>query len=138
MKAARICTGALIWIGLPMVALVAGGCQSKGGGVPSSSSALDVSATPSYTPASGYAPAPAQPVYDSQPVVAAAVTPAYGSAGAADSSMAGGSYTVKKGDTLYGIARAHYGDGKQWQRIQAANPGVSPQSLKVGQTITLP
>jgi 5'-nucleotidase/UDP-sugar diphosphatase len=50
----------------------------------------------------------------------------------------GGTYTVKKGDTLYGIARARYGDGKQWQRIANANPGVSPQSLKVGQTLVIP
>ena len=50
----------------------------------------------------------------------------------------GGTYKVKKGDTLFGIARAHYGDGKQWQKIAAANPGLSPQSLKVGQTINVP
>ena len=35
------------------------------------------------------------------------------------------SYTVQKGDTLYKIAKTHYGDGKQWNRIVAANPGVS-------------
>ena len=35
-----------------------------------------------------------------------------------------GSYTVKKGDTLYRIAKDHYGDGKQWTKIASANPGV--------------
>jgi nucleoid-associated protein YgaU len=135
-KAARICTGALISIGLPLVALVSGGCQNKSGGVPMSSSAMDVNPSPAYAPApAAYTPAPAQPVYDSAPVVASAVTPAYTSSSTA---MGGGTYVVKKGDTLYGISRTHYGDGKQWQKIVAANPGLSPSSLKVGQTITLP
>lgn len=50
----------------------------------------------------------------------------------------GSSYTVKKGDTLFRIAREHYGDGKKWQQIAAANPGVTPTSLKVGQTLVMP
>jgi nucleoid-associated protein YgaU len=136
-KVARICTGALIWIGLPMVALVSGGCQNKSGGVPMSSSAMDIDPSPAYTPAS-YTPAPAQPIYDSAPVVASAETPAYASSSTGSGLGGGGAYTVKKGDTLYGIARTHYGDGKQWQKIATANPGVSPATLKVGQTITLP
>ena len=136
MKAARICTGALISIGLPLFALVSGGCQHKADGVPMSSSAMDLSAQPAYTAAPSYTPAPAQPVYDSTPVVASAVTPAYSSNSGAMGG--GGTYVVKKGDTLYGISRTHYGDGKQWQKIVAANPGLTPGSLKVGQTITLP
>ena len=136
MNAGRICTGAFIWIGLPLVAAVMGGCQNKSGGVPSSSSAMDVSAQPVYNaPAPSYTAAPVQPVYDSAPVVASAVSPAFSNSA---SSLGGGSYVVKKGDTLYGIARTHYGDGKKWQQIAAANPGLSPTSLKVGQIITLP
>lgn len=53
-------------------------------------------------------------------------------------STAGQTYTVKKGDTLYSIARQHYGNGNQWQKIAAANPGVTPANLKAGQTLTLP
>ena len=134
-NAGRICTGALIWIGLPLVFAVSGGCQHKADGVPMNSSAMDINAQPAYTPAASFTPVPAQPVYDSAPVVASAVTPGYGGS---TGETAGGSYVVKKGDTLYGIARTHYGDGKQWQKIASANPGVSPTSLKVGQTITLP
>jgi LysM repeat protein len=136
-KAARICTGALIWIGLPLFAAVSGGCQHKADGVPNSSSALDLSSSPAYAPAPGYSAAPAQPVYDSTPVVASAITPAYSNSGTS-SEVGGGTYVVKKGDTLYGIARKNYGDGKQWQKIASANPGLSPTSLKVGQAITLP
>jgi len=50
----------------------------------------------------------------------------------------GGKYTVQKGDTLWKISTSQYGDGKQWQRIVAANPGLSPATLKAGQTITIP
>ena len=141
MKVARICTGALISIGLPLFATLSGGCQNKASGVPSSSSVTDISASPAYTPAPSYSPAQAQPVYDSTPMVASAVTPAYStnSVGISQTGgLGGGSYIVKKGDTLYGIARSHYGDGKKWQQIASANPGLSPSSLKVGQTITLP
>ena len=53
-------------------------------------------------------------------------------------SVDGGTYTVKKGDTLYRIAKEHYGSGKQWQKIAAANPGASPQTLRVGQKLVIP
>lgn len=79
-------------------------------------------ATPAYTPA----PAPQPVVYDSM-----TTTPI-------STAMTGGNYTVKKGDTLYGIARQHYGDGKQWQKIASANPGLKPSALRVGQQIVLP
>lgn len=49
-----------------------------------------------------------------------------------------GSYTIRKGDTLWSIATREYGDGQRWQDIVAANPGINPQKLAVGQTITLP
>ena len=66
------------------------------------------------------------------PVAEQPATPAaFGGTGA-------GNYTVQKGDTLYKIARDRYGDGKQWQRIASANPGLSPATLKVGQKIAIP
>ena len=54
------------------------------------------------------------------------------------SSGSSSSYTVARGDTLFSIARSHYGDGKQWSRIVSANPGLSPANLKAGQKIVLP
>ncbi len=71
-------------------------------------------------------PAPAPPVLTYEPAPAA---PAPG---------AGGSYTVKKGDTLWSIAQRTYGNGQRWQDIVAANPGLDPKKLRVGQTIVLP
>ena len=51
---------------------------------------------------------------------------------------AGNTHVVKKGETFYSLAKLHYGNGKQWQRIASANPGVTPSSLKVGQTLIIP
>jgi len=59
-------------------------------------------------------------------------------AGAAD----GQKYTVKAGDTLYGIARLLYGPAhaSQYTRILDANRSVisSPASLKAGMVLTIP
>ena len=50
----------------------------------------------------------------------------------------GGNYTVRQGDTLWSIARNHYGDGQKWKTIVAANPGLTPEKMRIGQTIMLP
>jgi nucleoid-associated protein YgaU len=131
---------AIVLAQFAVVAVLVVGCADDKKTMPRSGAALDIT-PPSATPAhpQAYAPAPAQPVTvapaDSTPVVTAA--PAAG-VGATASASTGGSYTVKKGDTLYSIARSRYGDGKQYTRIVAANPGLSPTSLKVGQSITIP
>lgn len=45
------------------------------------------------------------------------------------------SYTVKAGDTLFSIAQSH---GISLEALQAANPGVDPKKLQVGQVLKLP
>jgi len=45
------------------------------------------------------------------------------------------SYTVKAGDTLFAIAQSH---GTTLEKLQAANPGVDPKKLQVGQVLKLP
>lgn len=47
-------------------------------------------------------------------------------------------HTVRRGETLFSIAKASYGSGKEWKKIAAANPGLSPSKLKVGQVIAMP
>jgi 5'-nucleotidase/UDP-sugar diphosphatase len=47
-------------------------------------------------------------------------------------------YLVKHGDTLFRIAKEHYGSGSQWHRIAAANPGLTPATLKAGQKLLMP
>ncbi len=122
---------------LALVAAVTG-CQSSSNKtasnkMPITPAVTDISPTP---PSSSYSPPvqqPVQPVVVAQPVES---TPASFTGGVA--ATTGGKYTVQKGDTLFKIAREHYGDGKQWNRIAAANPGLTPQSLKAGQKIVIP
>ena len=63
-----------------------------------------------------------------------------GKASGSQSSLAGGTYTIKKGDTLRKIAKSVYGNEQLWHRIFRANRGdlSSPNALKVGETIRLP
>ena len=126
--------GVIVKVFVPSVALmllVGVGCANKdkpataGTDLQPNSAVTDVSASPvAYTPPP-VSPAPVQTITP-DPIAPAPVA------------STGGSYTVKKGDTLYGIARQKYGDGKQWKKIAAANPGVTASSLKVGQTLVIP
>ena len=54
--------------------------------------------------------------------------------------VAGGTYTIKKGDTLRKIAKSVYGDENMWQRIFRANRGdlASPNDITTGEVIKLP
>ena len=116
----------------------------------SASPAPATTTTPPYMLPSAYPPpepAPAIQVVEAQPPTAvpasatakAAPTRSSPRATVASAAPAAGSnYTVKQGDTLYHIAKVHYGNGNQWQRIANANPGISPTSLKVGQVLVMP
>jgi 5'-nucleotidase len=102
-----------------------------------------------YTP-----PAPPQPVvYDpaaEQPVMHEPIADASDSSVApvtrarparkasAKTSASGTKYKVKKGDSLWSIAQAKYGNGNKWKQIAAANPKINPDRVQAGQTITLP
>ncbi len=50
------------------------------------------------------------------------------------------SYEVVKGDCLWNIAKAHYGDGTKWVQIYQANASVisNPNLIYIGQTLVLP
>lgn len=48
-------------------------------------------------------------------------------------------YTVKSGDTLWGIAKTYYGDGSQWKRIADANPQIGdPDLIYPGWELAIP
>ncbi len=47
-------------------------------------------------------------------------------------------HTVTKKDTLWSLARKHLGNPKRWSEIVAANPGLDPHKLKIGQKIKIP
>jgi lipoprotein NlpD len=106
-------------------------------------SALQVSPPAPTTPAyvapsqpSAYAP-PSTPT-TADPVITPAPTLAASTGADPGASAAGSTYTVQHGDTLFRIAKQHYGNGKQWARIVSANPGLTPANLKAGQKIVLP
>lgn len=107
-------------------------------GAPAHSSPLSTPPAQAAAPADPMpepAPAPAaQPAPAPAPApVAAAPKPVEPAAG-----QAGGTWTVQKGDTLYSISRAVYGSDKKVKDIVAANPGLTPNKIKVGQKIKLP
>ena len=121
--------------------LLAVGCHSgdeSASATPKPNDVLDVhpaamtAPTPVYTPVA--TAAPLTPMMASDSMVAAPAQPIVADA----PNPASGKHVVKHGETMYSIARTSYGDGKQWQRIAAANPGVSPLTLKVGQTLAMP
>ncbi|MGR3176625.1 MAG: LysM peptidoglycan-binding domain-containing protein [Candidatus Anammoxibacter sp.] len=49
-------------------------------------------------------------------------------------------YTIKKGDTLYKIAKLHYNDGNKWRKIYDANTNVLTNSkfIPTGTTVIIP
>jgi nucleoid-associated protein YgaU len=141
-----------------IAAAAAVGCQAqqKPPVQTSSPSVLDVTAPPakyqptSYTLAASsvavtgpaYVPPVAGPAYVPPPKAAPAAPaptitrkPTHEAKPAA---LGRSSYTVKHGDTLYRIAKQHYGDGKQWRQIADANPGLTPATLQAGQKLVMP
>jgi 5'-nucleotidase len=126
-----------------------GGCQAQ---QPKPSAALAAGSVMDVKPVKTVRPTYSNPQFvtpPEEPTAAPVVTPVYASTPdptpaprphkSAHSDLAvAGKYKVKKGDTLYRIAKTQYGDGKKWIQIASANPGVTPQSLKVGQMIVVP
>jgi nucleoid-associated protein YgaU len=47
-------------------------------------------------------------------------------------------HTVAAGETLWSIAENYYGDGFSWQELADANNITSPESLEVGQELSIP
>lgn len=47
-------------------------------------------------------------------------------------------YTVKKGDTLSGIAKWHLGDASKWHAIADLNGIRDPRTLQIGQVLRIP
>ena len=47
-------------------------------------------------------------------------------------------YTIKKDDRYWTIAKEVYGDANRAKDIQAANPGIDPKNLQIGDEIVLP
>lgn len=81
--------------------------------------------------------APATPVATPVAMVKTAVAPTSTPA----TEPASGTYTIQKGDSLWKIAVAQYGNGYMWTKVYQANKkliGSNPGRLFVGNTLTLP
>lgn len=138
---------------LAAAAVIVTGCQSQPTPPPAQAttpSVLDVSApapraeyqtsvytTPTY--ASSAAPTSyAGPAYLPPSAGPAYVPPAVDPTPAYTQTPMGSTYVVQQGDTLFHIAKERYGDGRKWRQIAAANPGVTPTTLRVGQKLVVP
>ncbi|MHC4561811.1 MAG: LysM peptidoglycan-binding domain-containing protein [Planctomycetota bacterium] len=47
-------------------------------------------------------------------------------------------HTIQRGDTLWTLSKRYLGSGKRYREILAANPGLQPKKLRIGQTIVIP
>ncbi len=47
-------------------------------------------------------------------------------------------HVAAKKDTYWHMAQIYYGDGKQWTRIQDANPAIPKDKIPVGARILIP
>ena len=122
------------------LAAAAAGCQSsaKQAGVPNNPSVTDIAPVPPAQPQQ--MPEQVMPMaanYSQQPVATMAMATTYAPAPSYGASGGGNTYTVQKGDTLFKIAREHYGDAAAWKKIAAANPGAG-NIIKPGQKLILP
>lgn len=52
--------------------------------------------------------------------------------------ISGDTYTVVRGDNLWNIAQAAYGDGFRWTEIAEANELVNPRVIHAGNVLVLP
>ncbi len=54
------------------------------------------------------------------------------------SSVGPSTHRVAAGESPYSISQAVYGNSKYFKKILAANPGVDPRHLKIGQVLIIP
>lgn len=50
----------------------------------------------------------------------------------------GDTITVQLGDTLYGLAKQHLGDGARWKELADYNGIANPSRLQVGAVLVVP
>ena len=59
-------------------------------------------------------------------------------AGEPAATTAGGKHVIVRGDTLWDLAKAAYGDGTLWRRIAEANGNPRPRALAIGTELEIP
>ncbi|HEY1922798.1 MAG TPA: LysM peptidoglycan-binding domain-containing protein [Tepidisphaeraceae bacterium] len=98
-----------------------------------------IDSLPTTQPSAQFAPSlyAADPAPTPVPSAPASVQPA---PTAAPTPVAAGPRThrVASGESPYSIAQSEYGNGRYFKRILAANPGIDPRHLKIGQILVIP
>jgi len=94
--------------------------------------------TPSARPAPTAAPVGLPPLPAAAKPAPATVAPATTTPTAAPKSAAADTYTVKEGDSIASIWRSISGSERGWEKLLAANPGVDPSRLRIGQVLKVP
>jgi len=94
--------------------------------------------TPAEESAEAQAEAPATPETAPTEATPPATAPAETPAPAAETSSSAQTHTVARGESLWKIAEAVYGDGAMWTKIAEANALRNPNLLTVGQELELP
>lgn len=94
-----------------------------GGATPTPVPTAEGTPTPAPTDIYAETPAPSE-VVEPTPTPEATATP-----------VAGSKYTVKKGDTLWAIAKKY---GITVEALQAANPKVVPTKMRIGTVLVIP
>src|SRR4051812_22429330 len=115
-------------------ATLAGGCANNAKKPAAANGAVTDIRPAAPAPAAIQPIQPIQPVQPVQPVVVADSSPV----ASATPAITGNTYVIQKGDTLFKIARAKYGDAAAVKKIKEANPGLDANHIKVGQKINLP
>jgi nucleoid-associated protein YgaU len=93
---------------------------------------------PSATPEPTKAPEAPTATIAPTTTIAPTATPAVASTSEGAKGMAGKSYTVVHGDSLWKIAVAAYGDGYKWSEIARTNKLVHPDVIHAGNVLQLP
>jgi 5'-nucleotidase len=91
-------------------------------------------ATPEEKPADGATPAAETATPETKPADTAATE----SKPAVDASASETSHVVVRGDTLWDLAKAAYGDGALWEMIARANGNPAPKRLEIGTELHSP
>ena len=94
--------------------------------------------TTSARPAPAAAPAGLPPLPAPAKPAPATAAPKTTTAVPASKSAPADTYTVKEGDSIASIWRSISGSERGWEKLLAANPGVDPSRLKIGQVLKVP
>ncbi|BAM04987.1 LysM peptidoglycan-binding domain-containing protein [Phycisphaera mikurensis] len=113
------------------------GTEAEAAGAPAAPRQPDLS-PPAAAPQNLFEPDPAAELFASpataRPAYRVGVAPTPATGRPASAAL----HTVERGDSLWKIAERRYGNGLRYVDILAANPGINPDRLTIGDRLVLP